>query len=150
MSATFFDAVKKTELSYVNEKPAKKNKTRTHNRSHSVYFALKGIAAILKQEPNFRIQLVLMALTMGTAAFLECSAGEWAAILICSGFVLAAEAVNTVTEELVDWIHPDHHAKAGRIKDMAAAVPLIASVFSLIAGLVIFVPKILALFRGLF
>lgn len=111
--------------------------------------AVKGLRTIFTQESNFRLQIVLGLLAIGAAALLKCSVTEWLTILLCCGFVLAAEAANSVFEELVDWIHPDFHHKAGKIKDMAAAVPFIASVFSLICGLLIFAPKIWALFSHL-
>jgi diacylglycerol kinase (ATP) len=118
---------------------------RNLNRARSFLYAAKGLKQILKQEPNFRLQLVLGALALLAALLLKCTITEWVIVLGCCAFVLVSEALNTVIEEIVDWIHPEFHEKAGKIKDMAAAIPLIASLFALVTGLLIFVPKILVL-----
>ena len=131
-----------------SEKETEKIKTLNHSRADSFFFAWKGLKLILKQESNFRLQFVLGILALVTAAILKCSVAEWAIVLLCCALVLAAEAVNSVVEELVDWIQPDHHEKAGKIKDMAAAVPFIASAFAFVTGLLIFLPKIWEIIRG--
>jgi diacylglycerol kinase (ATP) len=43
---------------------------------------------------------------------------------------------------LANFIHPEHHKKIGIIKDIAAGAVFIASVFAIIAGLIIYLPKI--------
>ena len=67
---------------------------------------------------------------------------EWVAVVICIGCVFAMELVNTAIERLVDLVSPKFNAKAGLVKDIAAAAVLIASMMSLAVGLIIFVPKI--------
>ncbi|MBC7862823.1 MAG: diacylglycerol kinase family protein [Bacteroidia bacterium] len=120
----------------------KNNSMKNNYWFNSFLFAARGLKHIIKQESNFRLEMALGVLALIAAAVLKCSATEWAIILICCTLVFITEAINSVFEELVDWIHPEHHEKAGKIKDMAAAAPLIASLFALITGLFIFIPKI--------
>lgn len=138
---------KAVEGSVLMEKPtaASGKKKRKHSRAASFRFAFRGLLVIIRQERNFRLQLMLMSLAFAAAYFLGCSRAEWIAIGICSALVLLAEAANSVFEEMTDWIHEDYHSRAGKIKDMAAALPLLASIFAAAAGLLIFVPKIWAL-----
>jgi len=57
--------------------------------------------------------------------------------------VLAAEAINSSIENLVDLINPDFNDKAGKIKDLAAGGVLLAAIAAALAGLLIFIPKII-------
>src|SRR4051812_23353998 len=94
------------------------HKERKHTRAMSFLFAIKGFKQVLKQEPNFRLQAALGVLALAAAALLKCSAAEWGVILICCALVLISEIINSVIEELLDWLHPAQHEKVGKIKDM--------------------------------
>lgn len=76
--------------------------------------------------------------------FLNISAIEWFAILICIGAVLALEMINTAIEHLVDLVEPNYNPKAGAIKDLAAGC-LSISIISALIGIMIFGKYILAL-----
>ena len=62
--------------------------------------------------------------------------------------VLCAEALNTAIERAVDLLEPTRHPLARDAKDLAAAGVLIASLFSLILGLIVFAPRLFGLFRS--
>jgi diacylglycerol kinase len=80
--------------------------------------------------------------------FLRISAIEWLILLAAIALVLCAEALNTAIERAVDLLKPEWHSVARDAKDMAAAGVLIASLFSLIAGIILFGPRLLRiLFR---
>ena len=63
-----------------------------------------------------------------------------------SALVLSAEAMNTAVEFVVDLVSPHYHPLAGKAKDVAAAAVLLAAFGAVIIGLIIFLPKIEALF----
>jgi diacylglycerol kinase len=117
-----------------------------HTRVQSFYFAINGLVEIITREINFKIQLCAAIAALLTCYFLNCSTIEWVIIIICIGFVLVSEAINTVSEALLDLFFPEKNARVGKIKDMAAAIPLVASVISLSVGLLIFIPKIRIIF----
>jgi diacylglycerol kinase len=52
--------------------------------------------------------------------------------------VLAAEAMNTALEYLVDLVSPEYNELAGKAKDAAAAAVLILAIAAAIIGLMIF------------
>ena len=56
--------------------------------------------------------------------------------------VLALELVNTAIERTVDLVTKDYHDLAKAAKDVAAGAVLIMSMFSVIIGLIIFIPKL--------
>ena len=109
-------------------------------------YAFKGILTTFKTQLNFRLHL-LAVLSVTIAGFLfKLNPAEWALILLAIGLVLALELVDTAIESLVDIISPDYNEKAGRIKDIAAGAVLIAAIISVFIGLIVFLPKIIALF----
>ena len=55
--------------------------------------------------------------------------------------------VNTAIERVVDLVTKDYHELAKNAKDVAAGAVFIASMFSVVLGIVIFLPKIIQLFR---
>jgi diacylglycerol kinase (ATP) len=70
---------------------------------------------------------------------------EWVAICMAMSLVWITEAFNTALEFLTDLCSPEYHPLAGKAKDVAAAAVLIAALFALATGLIVFIPKILRL-----
>ncbi len=54
--------------------------------------------------------------------------------------VVSMELINTAIEEIVDFVSPGRHEKAGKIKDLAAAAVLIVSIVAFIIAIIIFIP----------
>lgn len=105
-------------------------------------FAWNGVRAIIKQEFNFRIHLGVMIFILILGILLRLSIVEWLFIIVAIGFVLITEIMNTVTEELIDYLNPAIHPKAKIIKDMAAGAVLIASITAALIGVLIFGSKL--------
>ena len=81
--------------------------------------------------PNFRITKVNI---VNKAPAIPANVGA---------MVWMAECFNTALEQAVDLASPDIHPLARRAKDAAAAAVLVAAIFSLIVGLIIFLPSLL-------
>lgn len=109
---------------------------------NSFRFAAKGLRESFKSELNFKIHFIAAVLVVVLGCYVDISALEWLAVVICIGSVLAAELINTAIETLVDLVSPAYNPKAGMVKDVAAAAVLVVAVMSLVVGLIIFVPKI--------
>ena len=73
---------------------------------------------------------------------LKISRIEWIICIILFGFVISLELVNTAIENAVDLITQEINPKAKIIKDVSAGAVLVAAITAVIAGLIIFVPKI--------
>lgn len=71
---------------------------------------------------------------------------EWCLIAIAIGNVLSKETSNSALEDIVDLCCTDHKPKARNAKDKAAGAVLDSAIFAVIVGLIIFVPKISALY----
>ena len=115
---------------------------RIKDRLRSFKYAAKGIKYVFLTQHNFWIHLVFAAAVIVCGFAFNVSRFEWLILILCIGFVLVAEVMNTAFEELVDLISPGFSKKAGRIKDIGAGAVLLASLVSAIAGLLIFIPKI--------
>jgi diacylglycerol kinase len=114
-------------------------------KAQSLGYALKGLLIAVKQESNFQIQIALgiAAIILGT--YFRLISTEWIFVIAASGMVLSAELWNTALEELCDMLEPSHDPHVAKIKDLAAAGVLMASIAALAIGLIIFLPKIAAL-----
>ncbi len=112
------------------------------NRLKSVGYAFKGALLLLKTEASIKIQFTIAVIMIVAGIYYDISLTEWMIQLLCMGLVMSIEGVNTAIEAIADFIHPEHHHKIGFIKDIAAGAVFIASVFAVIIGLIIYIPKI--------
>lgn len=79
----------------------------------------------------------------------QISALEWLFLLLSIFLVIAFEIINSAIENVVDLASDYHFSMlAKNAKDMAAGAVLVISVYALITGLIIFVPKMWHLIFG--
>jgi diacylglycerol kinase len=109
-------------------------------RLKSFRYAALGFIYIVRHEHNARIHLFISGVVLIMGFLLHIKRVEWVLILLCMGFVLTAEMINTAIEKLSDIVSPHENDHIRVIKDISAAVVLLSSLISLIAGLIIFVP----------
>lgn len=116
-------------------------------RVASFRYAFKGIAILFKSQPNARIHLAVAVAVIVAGCYFRIALQEWILLVLTIGSVLVAEGFNTALEFLTDLVSPDYHELAGKTKDVAAGAVLIAAFAAVGVGLLIFGPKIVALFR---
>ncbi len=97
-------------------------------------FALAGLWHALRTERSLRTQAALLVLVMVALAVLRPGALWWAAVMLASAGVLAAELFNTALEALADHLHPEQHPRIRIVKDCAAAAVLVASLGAAAVG----------------
>lgn len=113
----------------------------------SFRYAFQGVCTVFQEERNMRFHVLSSLTILFISAFLSLSKDEWLWILLVCFLVLVMEIWNTAIENTVDMISPDYNPLAKKIKDMAAAAVLFTSIFSVIIGAVILLPKVLVLFN---
>ncbi|MCS7091796.1 MAG: diacylglycerol kinase family protein [Patescibacteria group bacterium] len=118
-----------------------------HSTIKSFGYALEGIKTAMKNEPNFRIHLAIALIILSAGFFFNLSAIEWIILAFTIFYVITMELLNTVIEAVVDLISPKYNPQAKIAKDVAAAGVLVASILSVIVGLILFTPKIANLVR---
>lgn len=116
------------------------------SRIKSFSYALKGLKKVTITQVNFQFQLLVAVAVILLSFLLKLSSVEWCIIILCISITLTAECFNTALEFIVDYVCPERHDAAEKIKDIAAAAVLITSIGSAVVGAIIFFPKILKLF----
>ncbi len=107
----------------------------------SLAYAWAGIAHTWQHQPNFRIECGIGLGALVLAWWLEASLVP---VLIMSAVVLSLEIVNSAVEAVVDLASPDLHPLAKIAKDAAAGATLLAAMLSVLVGLVVLGPPLLA------
>lgn len=100
-------------------------------------YALQGIRIAIA-ERNFRIQAVIGIAAIALAFILGISYVEKLIIVLCMGLVLGAEAINSATERLLDFVSQEYREEIHEIKDLMAGAVLIFSITAFAIGLWIF------------
>ena len=119
-----------------------KEKSYFISRLKSVGFALRGAYFLLKTEASIQVQFTIVIILTILGFYFNISKVEWLFQLLAFGTVMSTEGINTAIEELANFIHPEKHKKIGLIKDISAGAVFIASLFAVIIGLIIYIPKI--------
>lgn len=119
-----------------------KNKFSIRDRIRSFGYAIEGLKTLWKEEHNARIHILISVCAILLSFALKISLIEWALIMVCIGFVIALEIINTGIEHIADFISPEKHSMIQKIKDLSAAAVLVGAIVALSVGLLIFMPKI--------
>ena len=99
------------------------------------------------EERNMKIHFGFTILVVLFGLLLKISATEWCLCFVLFGLILGLELVNTAIEAVVDLVTEEYRPLAKRAKDAAAGAVLIAAIMAAITGLIIFIPRILYVFR---
>ena len=106
----------------------------------------RGIAYAFASQRNLKIQLAVAVLAVAAGIILGISRADWLAIVLAIMVVAVAEVVNTAVESAVDLASPQWHDLARAAKDAGAGAVLLASVGSVVVGLIVFFPYIVQRF----
>lgn len=115
----------------------------------SVKNCLDGIGYVTKSEKNFKREIALGIIALILSYILKIDKIEFIIVLTMICLVLTAEIINTAIERAVDLVTKEYHELARIAKDVSAGSVLVTSIFSLIIGIIIFIPKIITLLGGL-
>jgi diacylglycerol kinase len=82
---------------------------------------------------------------LAASIYFRLSSDEWRWIILAIALVWLSEALNTAIERLADAVTTERNENIGYAKDVAAGAVLAAAIVSVVIGLTIFVPHIIAL-----
>lgn len=111
-------------------------------RLESFRFAFNGLKIMVREEHNSRIHMAAALLALILGWYLEINSGEWLVLIGVTGLVFTAELLNSALEHLADVVSAGYNGKVKKAKDLAAASVLVSSIIALLAGCIIFLPKI--------
>ena len=101
---------------------------------------------MLRSQHNAWVHALASVAAVAAGLLFQVSRGEWLAITLAIVAVWSAEALNTAFESLCDVASPEFHPMVERAKDVAAGSVLVAAIGAVVIGLLVFGPRLLALF----
>ena len=112
-------------------------------RIRSFPYAARGICLALKTQHNAWIHAVATIVVLIASYVLGISRQEWCLIVLACAAVWTAEALNTAFEHLADATTKEFHPLVGQAKDVAAGAVLLAAIFAVIMGAIVFAPRLI-------
>lgn len=98
---------------------------------------------LLMQREILEFIFFFSVLAITLSLILKISFLELSIIFIMIAIVLVLEIINTITENIMDFLCKDYNLNVKIIKDMAAGAVLVSAFIAIIVGLLIFIPKII-------
>ena len=116
-------------------------------RLKGLIIAISGMFFLLKNEDSIKVQSLFFILFIFLGYYFEITKNEWIIHIILIGFILTAEALNTVAEKICDFINPKYDDRIKLIKDISAGAVSFAVISSLIVLIIIYYPYISTFFK---
>lgn len=108
----------------------------------SLKLAIKGIGYLFWYHRNMRIIFMLGILALLLGLHFHLKGSELVALCITITLVFMAEIFNTAIELMIDMLTSKYHTLIKLVKDIAAAVVLLACINALAVGLILFWKRI--------
>lgn len=116
---------------------------------HSFKHAWRGVEYTFKHEQNFRVQVCIAFLVVLCTFVFNLSKSETIMLYLMITIVLLLELLNTAFEKTLDLLKPRMNLHVQTVKDIMAAMVLLASCAALAIGLTILFPHIVAVIGDL-
>jgi diacylglycerol kinase (ATP) len=91
-------------------------------------YSMQGLAAAYRHEAAFRQEVLMAAVLVPLACWLDVSAAERALMIAAVLLVLVVELLNSAIEAVVDRISFENHPLAKRAKDLGSAAVCVSLV----------------------
>jgi undecaprenol kinase len=111
----------------------------------SFSYAFRGLRKTFAEEQNIRLQTVVGFIVLLLACYLGINRLEFSLIIFLIVLVLLMELANSAVERIADVLKPRINSYIKEIKDIMAAAVLLASIMSVVIGVIIFWPYVLEL-----
>ena len=112
----------------------------------SFKYCFEGMRYAFYTEQNIIVMFVIAIISLILGIFLKINYTERLVIVLLIGIVMSLEMVNCAIEATVDLVTEEKKPMAKVAKDCASGAVGIISIIALIIGIMIFLPKIIALF----
>ncbi|MBM4401679.1 MAG: diacylglycerol kinase family protein [Candidatus Cloacimonetes bacterium] len=107
---------------------------------YSFHFAVNGLFTTLRTQSNIWVQIPIAILAILAGFYFAITPTEWLILILTIAAVLSAELLNTAFEITLNYLTKEYHLDVKAAKDIAAGAVLIASLASVVVGLIIFLP----------
>ena len=120
-----------------------------HSFVESLKTALKGVIYLFLFHRNMRIIFMLGVCAFLLGIYFKLEALQMAMLCITIMLVFTAEIFNTAIEMLMNMLTSEYHVRIKLVKDIAAAVVILACLNALAVGYILFYRNIIHLTKGL-
>lgn len=112
-------------------------------QKHTISFvnAFRGIWIALTTQANIRIHFLIGSLVLILAVALDSTLNEILILTLTISVVTIAEMLNTAIEFVADAVTLEQNPYIAKAKDVSAGAVLLASIFAILIGAIIFIPK---------
>jgi diacylglycerol kinase len=107
--------------------------------------AFRGLRVGVVRQNSFLVHLPIALAVLAAAFLLRVTPGQWCALVLSITVVFAAELSNTALEHLARAVSEEYHPEIRDALDTAAAAVLVAAVGSVVVGVIVFGPPLLAI-----
>ena len=107
----------------------------------SVRYSIDGFFAAVQHEPSFREDLIFAILLVPFAIFLPVNAVSTALMIASLILILIVELLNSAIEWIIDYLRPERHPLAKRIKDMASAAVFLSYINCIVVWAILLWPS---------
>lgn len=111
-----------------------------------VRYSLNGIKCYMEEGKSFFIYAFCALIEIALGFVFQVNGLEWILIISLLGIILAVELLNTAIEAACDAITKEYNPLIQVAKDCGSGATFIIFIVTLILNIIIFTPKILALF----
>ncbi|MCR3921867.1 MAG: diacylglycerol kinase family protein [Firmicutes bacterium] len=117
------------------------------NARDSLRCAICGLADAWRSERNMRLHTTMALIAVAAGVWLRLNRTEWLFLFSAIFLVMTMEMLNTSLERVVDLFTRDYHPLAGLAKNAAAGAALLAAIYAMIVGTLLFLPRLLESFN---
>ncbi len=135
-----------TELKKIIEEDLKKRNITPKSVLMTIQNSINGIGFYAKDGKSIILYLFGLAFEIIMGIVYRINGLEWILIICIMGILLAVELLNTAIEAVCDAITKRYNPLIKIAKDCGSAATFVIFTVAIILNLIIFVPKILALF----
>ena len=107
----------------------------------SVRYSIDGFFAAMKHEPSFREDFIFAILLVPFAIILPVNAVSTALMIASLILILIVELLNSAIEWIIDYLRPERHPLAKRIKDMASAAVFLSYINCIVVWIIMLWPS---------
>ena len=112
------------------------------NLLESFKHAWEGVLTFFFEESHALIHLLGAVAVIGAGIVCHVTRLEWVALVVSIALVFCSEIINTSIELLSDVVCQEKNEQIRKVKDLAAASVLFATLAAVVIGALIFVPRI--------
>jgi len=106
----------------------------------SIRYSIEGFCAAFKHEPSFREDILFVVLLTPFAILLPLNAVSAALMIASLLLIMIVELLNSAIEWTIDYLKPEVHPLAKRVKDMGSAAVFLSYINCIIVWLIMLWP----------